>query len=103
MQTFSETDLVAALKDCFIPGQRRDIVSAGLLLFSGLEQDLEAPGSGIRGVPPRFVAHVRLTAPGPDEALNAQLRAIVENRLLGLPAISRARVTVVPPLFSILS
>ena len=103
MATFNETDLLAALKDCFVPGQRRDVVSAALLRSARLEQDSDAPGSGIPGVPTRFIAHVRITSPGTDEALNAQLAAIVENRLLGLPAISRAIVQVVPPLFPILS
>ena len=79
------------------------MVSAALVRSTHLEPDADAPGRGIPGVPPRFVAYVRVTEPGSDEALNAQLRAIIENRLLGLPAISRAAVTMVPPLFPILS
>ncbi len=103
MKPFTEADLLSALRDCFIPGQGRDVVSAALLRAARLEQDFTAPGTGIPGVPPRFVAFVQLNAPGADDALNTQLRAIVENRLLGLPAVSRAVVTIQPPLFSILS
>ena len=106
MEPFTETDLLAALRDCFIPSplpsRRRDVVAAALVRSADLLPDCQAPGSGIPGVPPRFVAHVRVTAPGTDESVNAQLRATIENRLLGLPAISRAVVTVVPPLFPIL-
>ena len=99
---FNEADLRRALGDCFIPGQRRSLITAGLLRTATLSPDLEAPGRGIPGVPDRFIARITLTEPSADEAVNAQTRAIVENRLLGLPAISRAEVTLLPPLFSIL-
>ena len=101
-QPFSQDDLQRALRDCFIPSQRRDVITAGLLRSATLERDLDAPGAGIPGVPDRFIARVALFAPGSEEVVNAQLRAVVENRLLGLPAISRAEVTLSPPLFSIL-
>ena len=79
------------------------MVTAGLVRSATLEHDAGAPGAGISGVPERWIARVRLTAPGTEEIVNAQLRAAVENRLLGLPAISRAEVTLLPSLFSILS
>lgn len=100
---FTEADLRRALGDCFIPGQKRDVVSAALLRSATLACDPDAPGATIPGNPRRFVAEVHLTAPGVDDAVNAQLCAIVENRLLGLPAISRANVTIHPALFAILS
>ena len=103
MNPFGEEQLRAALGDCFIPGQHRSIVAAALVRSASLHRDVDAPGATIPGLPPRYIAHVRLTAPGTDDALNAQLRAIIENRLLGLPQISRADVTIVPPLFAILS
>ena len=102
MDPFTEADLLAALRDCYVPGQRRDVVSAALVRSARLEPDAQAPGAGIAGVPPRFVARIRLTEPSADDAVNAQTRAAVENRLLGLPAISRVEVTLLPPLFSIL-
>lgn len=101
--TFTEADLLQALRECFIPALRRDVVTAGLVRAATLEADLHAPGAGIPGVPPRWIAHIRLTAPGGEDVVNAQLRAAVENRLLGLEAISRAEVTLLPPLFSILA
>ena len=102
-ETFSEADLLHALRECFLPALRRDVVSAGLVRSAKLEVDAEAPGTGIAGVPPRFIARLALWEAGLDEALNAQLRAAVENRLLGLPSISRVDMTMSPALFPILS
>jgi len=53
-------------------------------------------------VPPRYIAHITLTAPSADEAAIAQLQAQIENRLAGLPAISRTIVTLLPTPFPIL-
>ena len=102
MGPFGEEHLRAALAECFIPGGHRSIVTAALVLSATLQRDTDAPGATIQGIPPRYIARVRLTAPGRDDALNAKLQAIVENRLLGLPQISHADVTIVPPLFPIL-
>ncbi len=100
---FTEEDLRRVLRDCFVPLQRRDVVTAGLVRSATVKPDLDAPGAGIAGVPPRFFARVVLGSPGGDEVLGTQLRALVENRLLGLQEISRAEVTMLPPLFQILS
>ncbi len=102
-ERFTESELIEALRDCFIPKSTRNVVTSGIVRSATLERDSDAPGAGIPGVPDRYIARVTLAAPGSDEALNAQLGAIVENRLLGLPAIARAVVTILPPLFSILS
>ena len=99
---FTQSDLLQALTECFIPALRRDVVQAGLVRSARLELDREAPGAGIAGVPERYVARVTLSAPGGDDFVNAQVHAAVENRLLGLPAISRAEVTLLPALFPIL-
>ena len=103
MSGFTEADLLAALRDCFVPALRRDVVAAGLVRSATLQRDAEAPGTGIPGVPDRFVATVIMTAPGGDDAVNAQVRAAVENRLLGLAQVSRVEVKQLPPLFAILS
>ena len=103
MTEFTEAELITALKDCFVPALRRDVVAAALVRSATLERDTEAPGTGIPGVPARFIARVILAAPGGDEVGNAQLRGAVENRLLGIPQISQAKVTLQPPLFAILS
>ena len=100
--TFSEADLMEALRECFVPALRRDVVAAGLVRSAALELDREAPGAGIQGVPPRFLARLTIWEAGSEEAVNVQLRAAVENRLLGLYAISRVELTMLPPLFSIL-
>ena len=99
---FTQSDLLEALRECFVPALRRDVVSAGLLRSASLELDTEAPGAGIPGVPQRFIAHLVIWAAGNEDGINAQLRAVVENRLLGLYPISRVDLTVLPPLFPIL-
>lgn len=100
--TFTETDLLKALRDCFIPALRRDVVTAGLVRSATLELDSDAPGTGIPGVPDRWIARIKLTAPSAEDIVNSQLKAAVENRLLGLQPISRVELTMSPPLFSIL-
>lgn len=98
----TEADLLQALRDCYEPTLRRDIVSLGLVQSATLSVDHDAPGANIRGVHPRFIARVTLRAASRDEALNAQLRAQIENRLAGLPQISRSVVEILPALFPIL-
>ncbi len=99
---FTDNDLQQALTECFVPALRRDVVAVGLVRSARLLRDENAPGAGIPGVPPRFIAQITLSAPGSDEAVNAQVHAAVENRLLGLPAISRVSLTMLPALFPIL-
>jgi len=97
-----DDELLSLLRDCYEPVLRRNIVDAGLLRSAALVRDDEAPGAGIAGVPPRFHAHITLLSPGNDAAANAQLAAQIENRLLGVAAISRVTVTLLPTLFPIL-
>ena len=93
----TDPDLLAALRDCYDPLLRRNIVDLNLVRSAHLTPDLEAPGPI-----PRFTAHIQLTAPTTDEAANAQLQAQIENRLMGLEPISTVQITLLPPLFSIL-
>ena len=99
----TNADLLNALRDCYDPRLQRNIVELGLVRAAVLERDGTAPGANVPGVPPRFLAHIELTAPGSDETTNAQLTAQIENRLAGLPAISRTEVRLHPPLFAILT
>ena len=99
---FTDDDLLAALANCHVPAIRRDVVEAGLVHSAHVRLDREAPGAGIQGVPARYAVEVVLRAPGGEEAVNAQLRAAVENRLLGMPEISRVTVSLLPALFPIL-
>jgi metal-sulfur cluster biosynthetic enzyme len=99
----TEDELLSLLRDCYEPGApRRNIVAAGLLRSVSLSRDDEIPGAGIPGVPPRFHAHISLLLPGMDDTANAQLAAQIENRLLGVAAISRVTIELLPALFPIL-
>ena len=95
--SFTEANLLLALRDCYLPLDRRNIIAANLVRSATLTPDPDAPGSI-----PRLHAHITLNAPGTDEAANSQLCAQIENRLLGLEAISRVSVTLFPALFPIL-
>ena len=99
----TDSDLINALRDCYDTVQRRNIVELGLVQRATLELDRDAPGANVRGVPPRYIARVAVRAPGSDEAVNAQFRAQIENRLAGLPEISRVEIDMRPALFPILS
>lgn len=98
----TDSDLVDALRDCYDTLQQRNIVDVGLLQSASLMPDSEAPGANIRGVPARYIAHIKLRAPSSDDTRNAQLRAQIENRLAGVPEISRTEIDMLPALFPIL-
>lgn len=99
----TDADLLNALRDCYDTLQQRNIVDLGLVQSAALTPDSEAPGVSIPGVPARYIARIKLRAPGTDDTRNAQLRAQIENRLAGLPDISRAEIQMLPALFPILS
>jgi hypothetical protein len=99
----TDSDLLAALANCYDPALHRNVVELGLVQSATLTPDHEAPGANIRGLAPRFAAHIILRAPGNDDLRNAQLRAQIENLLAGLPEISRSRIEMLPALFPILS
>lgn len=98
----TDADLLALLRDCYHPTLRRNIVELALIRSVTLTPDTDAPGANIAGVPQKFVACLTITSPTSDETANAHFRAQVENRLLGLPTISRVELTLLPALFSIL-
>jgi len=107
-RSMTEADLLHLLRDCYTPAGP-NIVAAGLVRSATLTPDLDAPGASIPGVPTRFIAHITLHAveaarasAHPAESLDTQLSAQIENRLLGLPAISRVEFTLLPALFPIL-
>lgn len=97
----TDADLLTLLRDCYTP-TGANIVAANLVRSAHLTPDPDAPGASIPNLPPRYIAAITLHAPSTDEAVTAQLSAQVENRLLGLPAISRVQITLLPALFPIL-
>lgn len=99
----TDADLLAALRDCYDPLLRRNIVELNLVRSAHLTPDPNAPGAGISGVPTRYSANVRLSASSADEDARAQLKAQVTNRLAGLPYISQVSVTVLAPAFPIIN
>jgi hypothetical protein len=96
-----DADLLTLLRDCYLP-TRRNIVDAALVRSATLTPDNDAPGANIPGVPIRHIAAISLYAPGTDEAANAQLLALIENRLLGVESISHVHIKLLPALFPIL-
>jgi hypothetical protein len=98
----TDADLLTLLRDCYTPGTQRNIVDAHLIRSATLTLDPNALGTAIPNLPPRYLARITLQLPSSDESANAQLSAQIENRLLGLPTISRVELTLLPPLFSIL-
>ena len=98
----TEVDLLTALRDCYHPRLHRNIVELKLIRNASLERDDTAPGANIPGVPPRYIAHVSLTATPNDPDAETLLTAQIQNRLAGLPTISRTEVQFLPPLFAIL-
>lgn len=98
----TQADLLNALRDCYDPQTRRNLLELNVVRSATLTPDADAPGAGVPGVPPRFRAYIVLTARTLDEAANAQLCAQVENRLAGLPTLSKIEVKLQPPLLPIL-
>ena len=98
----TEGDLLQALRDCYDPILKRNIVDLGLIRSATLSEDREAPGANIPGVERRHIAQITLVAPAADEAAVAQLCAQIENRLAGLPSISKSKIKLLPTLFPIL-
>ena len=89
----TESDILAALRDCYDPVLPCNIVDLGLVRSVTITPDQEAPGSGIPGVPQRHKIQITLTPTSEDEAANSQLRTQIENRLAGLETVSHTTVT----------
>jgi metal-sulfur cluster biosynthetic enzyme len=98
----TDDDLLRALRDCYDPILKRNIVDLGLVRSATLAADHDGPGASIPGVGPRYIAHITLVAPSADDTAVAQLTAQIENRLAGLPAISRTAIELLPTPFPIL-
>ncbi|HKO19906.1 MAG TPA: iron-sulfur cluster assembly protein [Acidobacteriaceae bacterium] len=92
----TEADVLAALRDCYEPEIRANIVELGLVQSISVAHDPDAPGAGIAGVPPRHRIHIGLTLPYPGSDMEAQVIAVIENRLAAFPTVSRTHVEILP-------
>ncbi len=94
----TEADIRDALRACYTSclGQPVNIVDLGLVESIALAPDPEAPGAGIPGIPPRFRLTLTLIPDTPDPDARTQLSAQIQNRLAGLPELSRTTIHFAP-------
>lgn len=90
----TETEVLAALRDCYDPELRCNVVDLGLIRSVAIERDPDAPGTGIAGVPQKHIVSISLILTNPSEATEAQTRAQIVNRLAGLETVGRTKVTI---------
>lgn len=90
----TESEIRNALRDCYDPGLHCNIVDLGLVRSILLTPDLEAPGSGIRGVPQKHRIAIDIILTHSTDDAEGQLTAQIVNRLAGIEAVSHAEVTV---------
>jgi metal-sulfur cluster biosynthetic enzyme len=93
--TLTEEDVRAALRDCYDPEVPCNIVDLGLVYSVGVTPDLDAPGAGIVGVPPRHRVRVELTLTSKGCPAHTQIIAQIEGRLSAFEAISGTSVELV--------
>jgi metal-sulfur cluster biosynthetic enzyme len=85
--------ILAALRDCYHPELGENIVDLGVVEGITLAPDPAAPGAGIPGVPHRQRIRIDLMPPPTaNEATNAQIAAIVRNRLAAFETVTSTEV-----------
>jgi metal-sulfur cluster biosynthetic enzyme len=89
----TQSDILAALHDCYDPTLPCNIVDLGLIRSLTITPDSDAPGTNIPGVPPKHRIEITLTPTQSNEAATAQLQAQIVNRLAGLETVSHTTVT----------
>jgi len=89
----TESDILTALRDCYDPVLPCNIVDLGLIRSLTITPDSEAPGANVPGVPQKHQTQIQLIPTQTDEAVNAQLKAQIINRLAGLESVSHTTVT----------
>lgn len=93
----TEADILAALRDCYDPEISLNIVDLGLVHSIVITPDPDAPGAGIRGVPPHHRVHIALTLSQIIDAQGSEdtpLIAQIQNRLSAFETISRTQVEI---------
>ena len=97
----TQTDILAALRDCYDPNVPCNIVDLGLVHNIHIEPDPNAPGAGIPGVPPRHRIAIALTLArlADTESDAAPLIAQIQNRLAAFETVSRTDISLLndPP------
>jgi metal-sulfur cluster biosynthetic enzyme len=91
----TESVIREALRDCYDPEVPCNIVDLGLVYSIALAPDPDAPGAGIPGVPPRYLARIELTLTSKGCPAHTQIIAQIEGRLSAFPEISRTIVDLV--------
>jgi metal-sulfur cluster biosynthetic enzyme len=95
MPELNEASIRDALRDCYDPEVPCNIVDLGLVYKVAVEPDLDAPGAGIPGVPPRHRVKIDLTLTSKGCPAHTQIIAQIENRLFAFPTISKTEVALV--------
>jgi metal-sulfur cluster biosynthetic enzyme len=90
--TLTESDILAALRDCYDPEIPLNIVDLGLVHSIAIAPDPDAPGAGIPGVPPRHRVRIALTLAQIVDPEDTPLIAQIQNRLAAFETISRTEV-----------
>ena len=89
----THAEILAALRDCYHPELGENIVDLGAVEGITVATDPTAPGAGIPGVPRRQRVHIDLVPPPTaNEATDAQIAAIVRNRLAAFETVSSTQV-----------
>lgn len=99
---FTEDQLLEALRNCYDPALRLDLVTLGRVRRATLTPDSTAPGATIAGAAPRYIARVEVLTDDPDDEAAAMLSAQISNRLAGVREISRSEVVLLRSPFPIL-
>jgi metal-sulfur cluster biosynthetic enzyme len=92
---FTEEDVRAALRDVYDPELPVNIVDLGLVYRVEVARDLDAPGAGIPGVPPRYRVDIDVTLTSQSCPAHELILEKIRNRLAGMQAISTASVKLV--------
>lgn len=88
----TQSDVLAALRDCYDPEVSLNIVDLGLVHSIAIAPDHDAPGAGIPGVPPRHRVSVSLILNQIADAESTPLIAQIQNRLAAFQSISQTDV-----------
>ena len=89
-----ESDILTALRDCYDPEIPCNIVDLGLIHSITIQPDLEAPGTGVPGVPQKHIIGITLAPTNPTDDAEAQLTSQIANRLAGIETISQTNITI---------